>query len=227
MKKDSSRRRSLRWLRKPLCPSAGSSSTTVLPTGQPRLSNGIQLVSLDRAGATGSNASDRSFSGKVGAFNAGLERVRSLQFEVIGNLDADLSFEPDYLEFLMGSFQGIRDSESPERPLLKTVATTQPEIALKARITLREDASCFGINVSGNWRLRAKPGRRSRLDCRHVCANERLECTVLSGKEGFTIIALWERRNQRAGRELPVWRTSLLSGWLSDLASVPLSLPND
>ena len=43
---------------------------------------------------------DRSFAGKVHAFNAGLERVRSLAFEVIGNLDADVSFEPDYLEFL-------------------------------------------------------------------------------------------------------------------------------
>jgi glycosyltransferase involved in cell wall biosynthesis len=47
---------------------------------------------------------DRSFAGKVHAFNAGLERVQSLQFEVVGNLDADLSFEPDYLEFLMQKF---------------------------------------------------------------------------------------------------------------------------
>jgi glycosyltransferase involved in cell wall biosynthesis len=47
---------------------------------------------------------DRSFAGKVHAFNAGLERVRSLPFEVIGNLDADLSFEPNYLEFLMRKF---------------------------------------------------------------------------------------------------------------------------
>ena len=36
----------------------------------------------------------RNFAGKAHAFNAGFERVRSLQFEVIGNLDADLSFEP-------------------------------------------------------------------------------------------------------------------------------------
>jgi glycosyltransferase involved in cell wall biosynthesis len=49
--------------------------------------------------------SDRSFAGKVHAFNAGLERVQgSLEFEVIGNLDADLSFDPDYLEFLIGKF---------------------------------------------------------------------------------------------------------------------------
>ena len=34
----------------------------------------------------------------------GLERVKSLDFEVIGNLDADLSFDPDYLEFLMERF---------------------------------------------------------------------------------------------------------------------------
>ncbi len=38
------------------------------------------------------------------AFNAGLERIKTLEFEVIGNLDADLSFDPDYLEFLMGKF---------------------------------------------------------------------------------------------------------------------------
>jgi glycosyltransferase involved in cell wall biosynthesis len=48
--------------------------------------------------------SDRSFAGKVHAFNAGLERVRSLEFDVIGNLDADLSFDPEYLRFLIGKF---------------------------------------------------------------------------------------------------------------------------
>lgn len=48
--------------------------------------------------------SDRSFAGKVHAFNAGLERVRSLEFDVIGNLDADLSFDPEYLGFLIGKF---------------------------------------------------------------------------------------------------------------------------
>jgi glycosyltransferase involved in cell wall biosynthesis len=47
---------------------------------------------------------DRSFAGKVHSFNVGLERVRSLKFDVIGNLDADLSFNPEYLEFLIGKF---------------------------------------------------------------------------------------------------------------------------
>jgi glycosyltransferase involved in cell wall biosynthesis len=47
---------------------------------------------------------ERSFAGKVHAFNAGFERVQSLDFEVLGNLDADLSFDPDYLQFLLEKF---------------------------------------------------------------------------------------------------------------------------
>jgi len=47
---------------------------------------------------------DRNFAGKVQAFNAGLERVRSVEYDVIGNLDGDLSFPPDYLEFLIRKF---------------------------------------------------------------------------------------------------------------------------
>jgi biofilm PGA synthesis N-glycosyltransferase PgaC len=47
---------------------------------------------------------DRSFAGKAHAFNAGLEHIRSLDFEVLGNLDADVSFEPDYMEFLLRKF---------------------------------------------------------------------------------------------------------------------------
>lgn len=47
---------------------------------------------------------ERSFAGKVYAFNAGLERVRDLQYEVIGNLDADVSFDAGYFEFLLNKF---------------------------------------------------------------------------------------------------------------------------
>ncbi|HUA38737.1 MAG TPA: glycosyltransferase family 2 protein [Candidatus Sulfopaludibacter sp.] len=47
---------------------------------------------------------NRSFAGKVHAFNAGLAKVQALQFDVIGNLDADLSFDAGYLEFLVKKF---------------------------------------------------------------------------------------------------------------------------
>lgn len=47
---------------------------------------------------------DRSFAGKVHAFNAGYERVKDVPHEVIGNLDADISFDPDHFEFLLNKF---------------------------------------------------------------------------------------------------------------------------
>jgi glycosyltransferase involved in cell wall biosynthesis len=47
---------------------------------------------------------DRNFAGKVYAFKAWLERVRSIDFEIIGNLDADVSFDANYLEFLIRKF---------------------------------------------------------------------------------------------------------------------------
>ena len=47
---------------------------------------------------------DRQFAAKAKCFNAGYERVRHLAFDVIGNLDADITFEPDYCEFLLNQF---------------------------------------------------------------------------------------------------------------------------
>jgi biofilm PGA synthesis N-glycosyltransferase PgaC len=47
----------------------------------------------------------RNFAAKVEAFNAGLERVKGLNFDVIGNIDADVSFESDYFEFLLAQFE--------------------------------------------------------------------------------------------------------------------------
>lgn len=52
---------------------------------------------------------DRSFAAKVSAVRAGLERIKDLDYEVVGNLDSDVSFDPDYLEFLMGKFQDDPD----------------------------------------------------------------------------------------------------------------------
>ena len=46
----------------------------------------------------------RSFAAKAQAFSAALARVRGLDFEIIGNLDGDVSFDADYLAFLMRKF---------------------------------------------------------------------------------------------------------------------------
>ncbi len=47
---------------------------------------------------------ERHFAGKVHAFNAGREALGDLQYDVIGNLDADTSFEPDHFEYLLSQF---------------------------------------------------------------------------------------------------------------------------
>lgn len=47
---------------------------------------------------------ERHFGGKVHAFNAGYGRVASLDYDVIGNLDADISFEEGYLSNLLSKF---------------------------------------------------------------------------------------------------------------------------
>lgn len=47
---------------------------------------------------------NRSFSGKAHAVNAGLEQMKDVEFEIVGNLDADVTFEPDYLDFVVGRF---------------------------------------------------------------------------------------------------------------------------
>jgi len=59
---------------------------------------------------------DRSFAAKVHSFNAGYARVTSLDHEIVGNLDADISFESDFLEFLLRRF-----AEDPDLGVAGTI----------------------------------------------------------------------------------------------------------
>jgi hypothetical protein len=54
----------------------------------------IELVQMSKGG-------ERSFSGKAQAFNAGYARVKGLDYEVVGSLDADISFDEEYFTFLL------------------------------------------------------------------------------------------------------------------------------
>ena len=69
---------------------------------------------------------ERHFAGKVHAFNAGLERVQALPYDVLGNLDADISFEPDYMEYLLRKF-----SEYPKLGVAGTPMREEHYDALK------------------------------------------------------------------------------------------------
>jgi biofilm PGA synthesis N-glycosyltransferase PgaC len=50
------------------------------------------------------NHTDRHFAAKVQAFNVAYEKLKNVKYDIIGNLDADISFEEDYFEFLLGKF---------------------------------------------------------------------------------------------------------------------------
>ena len=68
---------------------------------------------------------DRQFAAKANAFNAGYEKLKPLTFDLIGNLDADITLPSDYYEFLLSKFN--------ERPKLGVAGTpfvedsTQPD----------------------------------------------------------------------------------------------------
>src|SRR5208282_1114813 len=47
----------------------------------------------------------RSFAAKAQAFKAGEERLKGIEYEVIGNLDADVTLDDDHFEFLMDKFK--------------------------------------------------------------------------------------------------------------------------
>lgn len=48
---------------------------------------------------------ERNFAAKVHAFNAGQEKLKGLEYDIIGNLDGDISFDPDHFQFLLGKFK--------------------------------------------------------------------------------------------------------------------------
>jgi biofilm PGA synthesis N-glycosyltransferase PgaC len=62
----------------------------------------LQLINLSRSG-------ERHFGNKVRAFNQGLAEARLYGYHYIGNLDADISLEPDYFERVLHEF-----AEDPE-----------------------------------------------------------------------------------------------------------------
>ena len=142
---------------------------------------------------------DRNFAGKAHAFNAGFERVRSLDFDVIGNLDADISFECDYFEFLLSKF-----AEFPRLGVAGTAMREASYDAIKDSFYHESDVfgacqlfrrKCFeevggytpikwgGIDWIAVRTARLTAGRRN-----------------LSVRSFSTIIGQWERRKAPRGK---------------------------
>ena len=58
---------------------------------------------------------ERHFAAKVNAFNVGRARLKGVEYDLLGSMDADISFERDHFEFLVTKF-----SEDPKLGLAGT-----------------------------------------------------------------------------------------------------------
>ena len=47
---------------------------------------------------------ERHFAAKAHAFNAGFARLQGVPYDIVGNLDADITFDPEYFQFLLDRF---------------------------------------------------------------------------------------------------------------------------
>jgi hypothetical protein len=65
---------------------------------------------------------DRHFAAKVHCFNAGYQTLADVAFDVVGNLDADISFEPGYFAFLLDKFAAQPDLGVAGTPFVEGTA---------------------------------------------------------------------------------------------------------
>ena len=68
---------------------------------------------------------DRSFAAKAVCFNTGFDRLKSMSFDLIGNLDADITFAPDYYEFLVGRFAEMPELGVAGTPFIEDASRPQ------------------------------------------------------------------------------------------------------
>ncbi|MBN2009506.1 glycosyltransferase family 2 protein [candidate division KSB1 bacterium] len=59
--------------------------------------NWIELIRMP-------DRTERHFAGKAHAFNTGYQQLRTIDYDIIGCLDADISFDSDYFDYLLEKF---------------------------------------------------------------------------------------------------------------------------
>lgn len=161
---------------------------------------------------------ERHFAGKVMAFRAGWERVRSLPHDVIGSLDADISFDSDYFSFLLNKF-----SENPNLGVAGT-PFTEGQGTYDFRFSSVEHVSgacqlfrrqCFediggyvpikggGIDLVAVVTARMK-GWQTRSFLEKTCFHHRKMGTGMN--QGLRLPFKWGQADYRLGGH-PVWQT--------------------
>lgn len=79
---------------------------------------------------------ERHFAAKVNAFQTGFNSISGLDFDVVANVDADISFEPDHFKYLLDKF-----SELPNLGVAGTAFAENGKIAYDYNFTNIEHVS--------------------------------------------------------------------------------------
>ena len=179
----------------------------------------------------------REFGGKVRAFEAGRARLGDLGYEVIGNLDADITLGPRHFESLLAHFArepqlGVAGSpyaEDPDHPQRHAYAHAGANLEHVSGACQLFRRSCYeaiggylpltggGIDTAAGLAARAL-GWRTRTFTESVCLHHRPVGTAERGR-----LAARFQRGVRAWTfgGHPVWE--LLRG-LADMQRAPLGL---
>jgi glycosyltransferase involved in cell wall biosynthesis len=149
---------------------------------------------------------DRQFAAKVQAFKAGYNVVNGVGYGIIGNLDADITFDKDYFEFLIGRFEadpglGVAGTPFVEDGVRYDYRYTNIEHVSGACQLFRRD--CFeqiggyvpieggGIDWTAVTTARMK-GWRTRTFTEKVCYHHRK-----MGTAGAGTLAAWFRQGRK------------------------------
>ncbi len=97
----------------------------------------------------------RNFAAQVNAINAGMAQLKSIDYEFIGNMDADVTMDPSYFKLLLGKFK------------------SDPKLGLGGGMIYEQD-------VDGKFKSRKT---NSRTSVAHACQLFRKECFASVGGE--------------------------------------------
>jgi glycosyltransferase involved in cell wall biosynthesis len=159
---------------------------------------------------------ERHFAGKVNAFNAGYARVRDTACDLVGSMDADISFEADYFEFLLGRFAenpklGLGGTPFKEEGLEYDFRFSSVDHVSGAMQLFRRE--CFeqiggyvpvkggGIDVIAVWAARARGWQTRTFTEKHYCHHRKMG----TAKDGLVRVKFKDGQKDYALGGHPLW----------------------